>query len=84
MHVFMTNWFTFQKVTFNMEPLLQKKKFIHVHRLIKMKAHLHHSHITGKIIGYSHGFCNATVVEKPSPDILVITHNFLASIYINP
>ena len=25
--------------------------FINVHRLIKMKVHLHHSHITGKILG---------------------------------
>ena len=30
--------------------------FIHVHRLIKGKVHLHHSHITGGMIGYSHDF----------------------------
>ena len=28
--------------------------FINVHGLIKMKIHLHHSHITGKILGYAH------------------------------
>ena len=27
--------------------------FINVHRLIKMKVHLHHSHITGKRLGYT-------------------------------
>ena len=64
-----------QKVTFNMKPLLQKKISIHVYRLIKMKVHLHHWHIKGKIIGCSHDFCNTTVVEKTSPDIPVIAHN---------
>ena len=32
------------------------KFFIHVHRLIKGKIHLHHSHMTGEILGYSHDF----------------------------
>ena len=49
--------------------------FINVHRLIKMKIHLHHSHITGKVIGYAHDFCNTKVTEKCSPDIPVIAHN---------
>ena len=40
-----------------------------------MKVHLYHSYITGKIIGYSHDFCNTRVVEKTSPDIPVIAHN---------
>ena len=30
--------------------------FINVHCLIKTKVHLHHSHITGKILGYTHDF----------------------------
>ena len=34
-----------------MKHLLQIHFFINVHRLIKMKVHLHHSHITGKILG---------------------------------
>ena len=29
-----------------------------VHRLIKVKVHLHPSHITGKTLGYAHDFCN--------------------------
>ena len=49
--------------------------FINVHRLIKMKIYLHHSHITGKTIGYGHDFCNTKVTEKSSPDIPVIAHN---------
>ena len=50
--------------------------FIHVHRLIKGKVHLHHSHITGEIIGYSHDFCNTTVIEKSNAEIPFIAHNF--------
>ena len=38
--------------------------FINVHRLVKMKVHLHDSHITGKILGYMHDFCNLRVKEK--------------------
>ena len=60
------------------ETFTTKKFFIHVHRLIKMKVHLHHSHITGKIIGYSHDFCNTTVAEKTSPDIAVNAHNLFS------
>ena len=30
--------------------------FRNVQRLIKVKIHLHHSHITGKILGYTHDF----------------------------
>ena len=63
----MTNWFTFQKATFYI--------FYISSSLIKMKVHLHHTHITGKIIGYSHDFYNTTVVEKTSPVIPVIAHN---------
>ena len=65
----------FRKSDIQYETFSTKKFFIHVHRLIKMKIHLHHSHITGKTIGYSHDFCNTTVVEKTSPDIPVIAHN---------
>ena len=39
-----------------------------------MKVHLHHSHITGKIIGYAHDFCNARVKEN-NMEIPVIAHN---------
>ena len=39
-----------------------------------MKVHLHHSHITGKIIGYAHDFCNARVKEN-NIEIPIIAHN---------
>ena len=50
--------------------------FVHVHRLIKGKVHLHHSHITGQILGYSHDFCNTSVIEKSNSEIPFIAHNF--------
>ena len=65
----------FPKSDIHYETFTTKNFFIHVHRLIKMKVHLHHSHITGKIIGYSHNFCNTSVVDKTSPDIPVIAYN---------
>ena len=43
--------------------------------MIKVKFHLHHSHITGKIQGYAHDFCNTAVIEKTTPDIPFIAHN---------
>ena len=49
--------------------------FINIHRLMKMKIHLHHSHVTYKILGYAHDFCNTKVTEKTEPDISVIAHN---------
>ena len=58
------------------ETITTNKLFWHTHQLIKGKAHLHHSHITSEIIGYSHDFCNTRVTEKNDADILFIAHNF--------
>ena len=49
--------------------------FRNMHHLIKVKIHLHHSHITGEILGFIlHDFCNWTVRENKS-DIAMIAHN---------
>ena len=37
---------------------------------------MHHSQITGQIIGYSHDFCNKKVIEKSNAEISFIAHNF--------
>ena len=37
-------------------------------------THIHHSHITGEIIGYAHSFCNMKVRENQYK-IDIITHN---------
>ena len=57
------------------ETFTRNSFFINVHRLIEMKVHLHHSHVTDKILGSTHDFCNAKVTEKSAPDIPVIARN---------
>ena len=47
-----------------------------VYRVVNFKVHIHHSHITGKIHGYSHDFCNWKTREN-KPFVLLIGHNFL-------
>ena len=44
-----------------------------MNRLIKGKVHCHHSHSTGKILGYSHDFCNTSAIEKTRSEM---AHNF--------
>ena len=44
--------------------------------VINCKVHIHHSHVTGKIIGYAHDFCNWRVREN-NYIIPLIGHNFL-------
>ena len=57
------------------DTLTTDKFFIHVNRLIKSKVHLHHPHTTGKILGYSHDFCNTTVIEKTRSEIPFVAQN---------
>ena len=42
--------------------------------MIKFKVHLHHSHVTGKIIGYAHDFCNWQVRENKT-EISIFAHD---------
>ena len=46
-----------------------------VHHLIKVKIHLHHSHISEEILGYIHDFCNWTLRENKS-EIAMIARNW--------
>ena len=74
--------FVYNKITFlphskiEYDIITTDKLFIHVHRLIKGKVHLHHSHMTGEIFGYSHDFCNTIAIEKTRSEILFVAHNF--------
>ena len=63
------------------DTITSDRFFVHVHRLIKGKNHLHHLHVTGEILGYAHDFCNTTVIEKTKAEIPFIAHNFLVSIF---
>ena len=74
--------FAYDKIIFlshsNIEcdTLTTDKFFIHVNRLIKAKVYLHHSLITGKVLVYSHDFCNTSVIEKTSSEIPFVEHSF--------
>ena len=63
------------------DSITSKNIFQHVHNQITHKVHLHHSHITGQIIGYSHSFCNKRIVEMEKPEIPCIAHNLLVLIF---
>ena len=54
----------FPQRRFDYETLATKELFDLVHKIINIKILLHHSHITGKIIGCAHDFCNAKVREN--------------------
>ena len=47
-----------------------------MNRLIKGKVLLHHLHTTGKILGYTHDFCNTSVIGKTRSEIPFVVHNF--------
>ena len=54
----------FPRSDIQFETITTNKFFSNVHRLVRGKFHLHHSHITGKTYYYAHVFCNATLIEK--------------------
>ena len=66
----------FPKSNFQYVTLTTKHFFKHFYRLIKSKIHLHHSHITGQILGYTHDFCNLMVRENKT-EVSVIAHNLM-------
>ena len=66
----------FPKSNIDYETITTDKFFTNVHWLIRGKFHLHHSHITGKIFGYAHDFCNAIYIERSTPEIPFVAHNF--------
>ena len=64
----------FPQSNFIYDTITTNNLFRNVHRLIKVKVHLHHSHITGKILGYAHDFCNWNFRENKS-EIAMTGHN---------
>ena len=64
----------FPRSKFNYETITTNDIFANVHKYIKVKIYLHHSHITGEICGYSNDFCNWKV-KKSKNEILLIAHH---------
>ena len=60
----------------NLKTVTTKNFFINFYRALNAKVHIHHSHVTGEIFGYSHDFCNWKVRENKL-EIPLIGHNFL-------
>ena len=65
----------FPNTLFESDAFTTNDLFDFVHKLINVKIHLHHSHITGEIKGYSHDFCN-WVVKENRDVVSCIAHNF--------
>ena len=65
----------FPTTKFDCETVTTRNLFEYVHKIINVKIHLHHSHGTGKIIGYVHDFCNLQVRENRDM-VPCIAHNF--------
>ena len=65
----------FPNSKFDYETLTTNGLFIYVHKLLSTKIHLNHSHVTGKILGYTHYFCNKKVREN-NDVFSCVTHNF--------
>ena len=66
----------FPPTNFQYDTMTTKHFFRHLYRLIKTKTHLHHSHETGEIHGYTHDFCNQAVRENKA-EVTVIAHNLM-------
>ena len=65
----------FPSTSFESDTFTTKYLFEFVHKIINVKIHLHHSHVTGEIKGYSHDFCN-WIVRENRDTVPCIAHNF--------
>ena len=61
---------------FDFKTVTTSNFFENFYRILNSKIHLHHSHATGKILGYSHDFCNWKVRENQM-GLPLTGHNFL-------
>ena len=65
----------FPTTDFECDTVATNNLFESVHKLLSVKIHLHHSHVTGEIIGYTHDVCNCIVNENKGV-VSCIAHNF--------
>ena len=61
---------------FDFKTVTTSNFFKKLYRIINYKIHYHHSHITDKIFGYAHDFCNWKVRENKM-ELSLIGHTFL-------
>ena len=60
---------------FDFDALTTQDLFGSIHWVVKVKLNLHHSQVTGKILGYAHNFHNMKVRENQN-QFFCIAHNF--------
>ena len=65
----------FPKSDITYDTITTDNFFRNVYRMIKVKMHLHHPHITGEILGYVHDFCNWKVRENKTA-FVIFANNF--------
>ena len=65
----------FPQGRFDYQTLKTTIFFENIYRLINVKIHLHHSHVTHIIYSYAHDFCNVKVRENQN-EFSCIAHNF--------
>ena len=54
----------FPKNTFVTDGIFSNNFLENVRNTVFNRGVIHHSHITGEIVGYAHSFCNQKVREK--------------------
>ena len=65
----------FLRGRFDHQTLTTNGFFETIHKTINVKIYFHYLHVTGKIIGYTHDFCNVKVRENQTL-FTCITHSF--------
>ena len=66
---------SFPMTNFECETVTTNNFFENVHKILNVKIHLHHSHVTGEIISYTHDFCN-WIVRENKDMVACMAHNF--------
>ena len=66
----------FPQGRFDYETLTAINFFENAHKIINVEIHLHHLHVTGKIYGNAHDFCNMKVRESRD-QFFCIENNFV-------
>ena len=67
----------FPELKFDEVKTITTKGFMQeLHRVVNYKVHIHHSHVTGRIHGYAHDFCNWKIRENYL-FVPLMGHNFL-------
>ena len=65
----------FPQGKFDYETLTTIIFFENIHKITNVKIHLHRSHVTGKIYGYTYDFCSMKVRENKD-QFFCVAHNF--------